>query len=371
MSFALIKNNFKIMLRNKPILIVMAVLPIIIIALLSSIFDDLLSDGYSADSFVCGYQIEEGSDYKDFKDHLSDVFDENKITIKDYDYSYSDYKSGFHDNEFDVFVKIGKDNYTIYRDENKAVEASVAEYIFSSYFDNYNINSKIMAEQAVKGVQEFKENSIAINNSKIDSDKVPDSVDYYGMIYVIFFSWCTPIVAAFVINSERANKITKRFNMSPMSSLSLYMGKLISSVLAGIVLTAISMSISTLIFNIHWGNYLNTIGILLLQIVACNALGIVIFYLFNNNAVSIAVMWLLYMFCGFIGGTFTAYMYSGISDSVRKYSPIYLENRTLVEFSTKGASEYADKCVIYLIGIIIVCTLLGMPLMNKRMESET
>lgn len=370
MPFVLIKNNFKIMLRNKVILVIMAVLPIIIIALLSNIFDDLLSNGYSTDSFSCGYQIEEGSDYKDFKEQLGNEFEENGITLKSYNYDYSDYEVGFTNHEFDVFIKINKDNYTIYRNANKAAEASVAEYIFSNYFENFYIQSNIIKRMAGQKIEKLKENVITINDEVIETDKVPDSVDYYGIIYVIFFSWCTPIVTAFVITSERTNRITKRFNMSPMSRFSLYMGKLIPSVGAGIVLTAISMLVSTLFFDIQWGNYLQTIGIIVLQIIACNALGIVIFYLFNNNAVSIALLWMMYMFFGFIGGTFAAYMYSGISESIRRFSPIYFENRTLVEFSTKGISDYTDNCIIYLVGIIFVCTLIGMSLMNKRMRSE-
>jgi len=370
MPFILIKNNIKLMLRNKIILVVMAVLPVIIIALLSNVFGDLLSGDYSANDFTCGYQIEEGSDYNDFKEQLEDVLDENGITLKSYDYDYCDYEDGFNNGEFDVIVKIGKESYTIYRDENKLTEAAIAEYIFSNYFEQHNNQVNIMTQMFEQGLAELKDNNSTVKSEKIDADKVPDAINYYGIVYVIFFSWCTPIVTAVVISSERVNRITKRFNISPMSRRSFYLGKLIPSVCAGIVLTAISMLVSTLVFDIQWGNYLQTIAVLVLQIIACNALGIVIFYLFNNNAISIALLWMMYMFFGLVGGTFATYMYSGMSETVLRFSPIYYENRTLIEFATKGMSEYRDTCIFYLVAIFLVCTLIGMLLMNKRMESE-
>lgn len=371
MPFTLIKNNIKLMLRNKVILIVMAILPVIIISLLSNIFEDLLGKSYNAEDFTCGYQIADGSDYKDIEEQLKDVLKENGITLKEYNKDYNDYETGMMNNEFDVFIDVGDDTCTIYRDENKLTEAAVAEYIFLNYFEQYNNQVKIMTEMYEQGEMKLEEYDSSIISEKIEADPVPTSIDYYGIVYVIFFSWCTPIVTAVVLSSERANRITKRFNISPMSKFSLYLGKLIPSVVAAIILTAISTIVSTLVFNIQWGNYLETILILILQILACNALGIVIFYLFNNTAISIALLWMLYMFFGLVGGTFATYMYSGMSKTMLYFSPIYFENRTLIEFATKGMSAYRNTCIYYLGGIFIFFTLMGMLLMNKKMEACT
>lgn len=368
MPFTLIKNNIKLMLRNKIILAVMAILPIIIISLLSSIFEDLLSGSYEAEDFICGYQIINNSEYENMEEQLKDALKENGITLKNYESDYKDYEKGLKEDEFSVFVSVDKDTCTIYRNENKLAEAAIAEYIFSNYFEQMHNQIKIMTTMYEQGKQELKDYDNSIKSSKIETDPIPSSIDYYGIVYVIFFSWCTPIVTAVVLSSERSNRITKRFNISPMSRFSMYLGKLIPSVAAGIILTAISTIISTIAFDIQWGNYIQTILILALQIIACNALGIVIFYLFSNTAISIALLWMIYMFFGLVGGTFATYMYSGMSDTMLRLSPMYYENRTLIEFATKGMSDYRNTCIFYLLAIFIVSTLIGMLLMNKKME---
>jgi len=369
MPFTLIKNNIKLMLRNKVILAVMAILPVIIISLLSSIFEDLLSGSYSREDFTCGYQMINTSEYENMEEQLKDALKENGITLKNYKEDYKDYEKGLKDEEYAVFISVDKKECTIYRNENKLTEAAIAEYIFSNYFEQFQNQVKIMTAMYEQGKQELKEYDNSITSEKIETDPVPSSIDYYGIVYVIFFSWCTPIVTAVVLASERSNRITKRFNISPMSRFSMYLGKLIPSVAAAVVLTAISTVISTLAFEIHWGNYLQTILIMVLQIFACNALGIVIFYLFNNTAISIALLWMLYMFFGLVGGTFATYMYSGMSKTMLRFSPMYYENRTLIEFATKGMSDYRNTCIYCLVGIFVVFTLIGMLLMNKKMEA--
>lgn len=371
MHLFLIKNNIKLMLRNKAMLIVMAVLPVVVISLLSSIFEELLNDSYEMDDFVCGYSISESSGYKDIVEQLEVALGENQITLKEYASSYTDYQNGMENNEFSVFVDIADDKCTIYKNDNKLAEAVVVEYIFSNSFSQYNDTVEILKHMFEQGKMELNDYDNKVNSVKLDADPIASSVDYYGIIYVIFFSWCTPIVIAVVLSAERFNKLHKRFGIAPISKTSLYVGKLVPGIVAGVILTLLSTTITTLIFGIKWGNYAETLGILLLQIFACNALGIVIFNLFKNTAVSIAVLWMTIFFWGFIGGTFTAYMYSGLPKQLIRLSPLYYQNRTLVEFSTIGDSSYKWISVLYLLIIFVVFTFLGILLMNRKVEAES
>ena len=55
----LIKNNLKLMLRNKWTIAVMILGPIFVTALLSSAFEDLMASYESAEEFQVGYRLEE------------------------------------------------------------------------------------------------------------------------------------------------------------------------------------------------------------------------------------------------------------------------------------------------------------------------
>lgn len=60
MIWYLIKNNLKLMFRNKAILATMVLGPIFVIAMLSSAFDDLMKSYEKAGKFKAGYQVEGG-----------------------------------------------------------------------------------------------------------------------------------------------------------------------------------------------------------------------------------------------------------------------------------------------------------------------
>ena len=84
MPFILIKNNLKLMLRSKWILVLMTILPVITIVLLSHAFKDMMDTAYKIEPFEVGYHLSAGSAYKDMIPQLKAICMENNVTLQEY-----------------------------------------------------------------------------------------------------------------------------------------------------------------------------------------------------------------------------------------------------------------------------------------------
>jgi len=200
-------------------------------------------------------------------------------------------------------------------------------------------------------------------------DPIPSSIDYYGIIYVIYFAWCGIASLAMVIASERKNSIESRLQITPVSKFSLYLGKMIPCFLATAIEVIVTMILSILLFDVHWGRIWLSIGILLVMCFTVSAFSVFLIYVYNNIVLSIATAYVALMFLGLLGGTFTTYMY-GFNESIARWSVIYHINRTLVELSTMGKSDYLGGSIIFMAGISLVSIFAGMFMMRKSMERK-
>jgi ABC-2 type transport system permease protein len=170
-----------------------------------------------------------------------------------------------------------------------------------------------------------------------------------------------------IVNNERKYGLNKRIGLSKASSLTLFIGKLIPAVLAVAVETGIAAVVSTILMDINWGDSpLLSAGILFLEIIAVAALGITVSLLIKSQALSNVIMFISGFLLGFVGGSFQTYMLNFVSDNLAKLSPLYYINRTLVEFSTKGYSDYVNSCIVFLVAIALISTILGVAITAKE-----
>jgi ABC-2 type transport system permease protein len=143
--------------------------------------------------------------------------------------------------------------------------------------------------------------------------------------------------------------------MSPASAFSLYLGKFIPCVIVLCIQMGIAMIITFFTLGIDWGEKLgSSLGILFLQTMAVSAFSIMLYHIFQNVAAAIVSCFIIVFGWGFFGGSFQTYMFTTTSNTMAALSPIYYLNRTLVEYSTKGSSEYSLPCVLILIAFIVI-----------------
>ena len=358
----LIKNNFKLMMRSPVNLVLMIAGPISVILVLASAFNTLLQKytGVS-ERFSIGYCIEalDNGYEKAYVEALKEVAAKEGITFLEF--PDGDPKSTIENNDLSGFINFEGDKYTIYRSKDHPAEGKKVEYLVYAFMEEamdaaQSLNTDSANQDAATGVSSaVKAENVELAVEKHSFMKDIDSTDYYGIIEVVYFSWCAIICAAGIIGTEKKFRMNKRFTVSGLSTGKLYLAKLIPTALVVTVCITITTALAATLLGVHFGNLALTGLILALSAFAATALGLMFYYITNSMVITIVLVWMLVWFAGFFGGSFETYMLSNQPQILKDISPIYHVNRSLVELSCEGKSDYIGSAVIYLISITVVC----------------
>ena len=341
----LIKNNFKLMFRNTWSVAVMLLGPILVIAVLSSAFSELMKSYEGVDEFTVGYRIQEAD---------NSIIEATKIAGEEagilfFEYPEGEIKDVMEKNELSGFVEFAEDKYTVYTSADYEVEGITLEY-FMNKVTNEGLNASLQIKEQAK---------IVLPVEQLKYMPAIDSVDYYGIIYIVYFCWCGMICATGVLSNEKKYGIIRRFQVSNILESQNFFGKFIPIVLTVTGGMAIATIITVLLYDIHWGNpFLSTV-IVFLMIVAGTALGMMLYNISDSLVITIILQFTIVWFMGFFGGSFETYMFSSTSDLLKQLSPIYHGNRALVELSCMGESSYVASTVIYSLAITVICSIIA------------
>lgn len=347
----LIKNNFKIMFRNKWILGMIIFGPVITIAILSSAFSDLMKKYDGVDEFQAGYRAEEDSVFAQWMDVVKETGAENGI-------KFSEYPEGkpedvIKHNNLAGFVEFGKDGYTLFKSADYEMEGITLEYFLNCMTGEFEKS----AMQSVIPIKEEQKVNLPVR--KLEYLPAVDATDYYGMIYIVYFTWIGLVSAANVLSSEKKYGISRKFQVTAVPGVKMYLSKWIPAVMVVSAGIAVTVALTVLLYGIHWGNIFVSAGLILLTIMAATAYGLMLYYIFQNMVLTIIVLFISTFVMGFFGGSFETYMYSAWPESVKSLSPIYHTNRALVELSSMGHSNYTVSSIVYLSAILVISTVVS------------
>jgi len=357
----LIKNNFKLMMRSVTNIVLFIVSPIILIALLSSAFEQIMKTYAERGTIKAGYRIE-GEVDQDMAQNKYAVEETIKLlesTASDNDFNLAEYTSGeveeiIRDEELAGFIVFDQDgSYTVYENDDQRFEAKALEYMVSAVYEGVGL--AFISTDPANGIG--KETDIQIMQA--DYMEPISSTDYYGIIEVIYFGWCAIVCGAGLFTAEKKYRIGKKIQVSGISDLKIYLAKFIPMFLIVSISSLIASIISSLFLGVHWGNILLSGLIVILSTSAATAFGLMFYNITNNMVVSVIGVFAIVWFLGFWGGSFETYMFSNHPQILKDISPIYHINRALVELSCMGHSDYISSAIIYSLGILFACSLIA------------
>ena len=353
-----IKNNLKLMLRNKIMIFAVIVSPVLVVAALSNAFHNLLDQAEKANEFEVGYQMTENSLFSQYEEILHTQLEEEGISFRRYNGETPE--KIVEDSQVEVFIDFGDEDYHIYGADKNELQVRTIQCVM--FLMTENIKAYLNGPSSAQQDMEVKE---------LTTTKTAGAQDYYSIIEVVYFLSLCVIFLSMIIQAEKGNHILARFRVGNAGNAVLYFGKMIPCVLmAWVIQILITGGLVTVMFDVTWGKPLISFLVLCLEAVAFTAFGMIFMLLFRNMAVSIGAMFMILWFMGFFGGTFETYMYSSVPDAVKELSPLYYLNRTLVELSTMGESNYMAPCVVYMLAIIFICIPAGIYLTGRRKEKN-
>lgn len=232
----LIKNNFKLMLRNKAILAAMLIGPILVIAMLSSAFEDMMASYESTEEFKTGYRISEDSIFSGNMEEIKRAGKEAGIVFENY--PDGDPKAIMEQNDLAGFLVIEGETYTVYESADYETQGKILEYFMGQV-------EKQVSGQIRNSMFPKEEKEITLPVQKLEFMPAVDSKDYYGIIEVVYFIWCGVVSVAGVLNSEKRNGISQRFQISGMSEMGLYLARWVPA-----VLTTVCETVVTVLFTV-------------------------------------------------------------------------------------------------------------------------
>ena len=351
----LIKNNFKLMFRNTWSIVVMLLGPVLVIAVLSSAFSELMKSYEGVEEFAVGYRVQKDTIEDDTMLEFAKLAGE-ETGILFYEYPEGEVKDIMEKNELAGFVELSKDTYVVYKSADYEVEGITLEY-----FMNKVINAGVNAFLQMQG-----QDNIVLPTEELEFMPAVNSRDYYGIVYIVYFCWCGMICATGVLSSEKRYGIMRRFQVSNISETQNYIGKFIPIILTVSVGMAVATGITILFYDIHWGNPLLSTLIVFMMILAGTALAMMIYNISNSLVITIIMQFTIVWFLGFFGGSFETYMFSSLPDVIKNLSPIYYGNRALVELSCIGKSDYVAGAVLYSLIITVICSAIAILAVNIR-----
>ncbi len=343
----LIKNNFKLMFRNTWSVVVMLLGPILVIAVLSSAFSELMKSYEGVDEFAVGYRMQETTEDDATIESAKLAGEEAGILF--YEYPEGEIEDVMEKNELAGFVEFTEDTYVVYTSADYEVEGITLEY-FMNRMMNEGVNAFLQVQE---------KSAIALPVEELEFMPAINSRDYYGIVYIVYFCWCGMICATGVLSNEKKYGIVRRFWVSNISELQNYLGKFIPIILTVTVGMAIATGITILLYDIHWGNPVMSIFIVFMMILAGTALGMMLYNISDSLVITIIIQFTVVWFLGFFGGSFETYMFSSTSDTLKHLSPIYHGNRALIELSCIGKSNYAASAVWYSLAVTVVCSVIA------------
>lgn len=343
----LIKNNFKLMLRNTWGVVIMLLGPILVIVVLSSAFEELMKSYEGVDTFTVGYRLENGSSMYGDMDALKEAGDETGIIFREY--PEGEPQDIIVNNELAGFVEFTREEYVVYKSADYEIEGITLEYFLSRVMSG-GLNTALMK------INPNTETDVELPVKKLEFMPAVNAVDYYGIIYIVYFCWCGMICATGVLSNEKKYGIEQKFRVSALSDFQMYLSRFVPIVLTVAAGMGAATGITVLLYDIHWGSPLLSAVIVFMMIVAGTALGMMVYNISDNLVITIIVLFTVVWFMGFFGGSFETYMFSTMPDITKQLSPIYHGNRALVELSCMGESEYVSSAVLYSLAVTIVCS---------------
>ncbi len=381
MLLILIKNNAKLLIRNKISFMFMCLLPIVLILILSSALANDFGKKVEMQPFTVGYKIESGSNIASYFPVFKEQYEANGMILKPM--NQKEGMQALSNSEIVSYLTLNDERYTIYNQEDININAMIFESSFKGsmhFYDGlktmiaYSVQNRVIAaSEGMIQMQPFSNREGQedwVKKEHLEVDPIPRSQDYYGIVQIVFIIWMGISCVVALTEAERKNNVSNRIKLANVKPAILFMGRFIPNVVALCVQVGIAIVVSTLLLNVNWGDKLFLSGmVLLFEVIAVSAFGTMLTLLIKSSTIINMFMYIGAFVFGFTGGSFQTYMYNFISEDIVHLSPLYYLNRTLVELSTKGSSQYLGTTLVILTMTTLLSITVGLTYMYTRREA--
>ena len=179
--------------------------PVLVIAVLSSAFSELMKSYESVDDFKVGYRIEGESMISEYIESMKEAGLQAGII-------FNEYKEGnpeelMANNDLAGFVEFTQEEYILYQSADYEVEGMTLEYFLD----------RVMSETvnaSLKMMNPAEQSEVRLPVQELEFMPAINAVDYYGIIYIVYFCWCGMICATGVLSNEKNMELNENIRFA-------------------------------------------------------------------------------------------------------------------------------------------------------------
>lgn len=387
----IIKNELKLMIRDKVNLIILLTVPIAMIALMGYALKPFFTveqngieqfellyanydNGYigkSMDEFMKG----EGSKYfklvpptsKDLEDELASRDIDEAVVIP----------KGLTDK-----LSAGKEADIVHLSTGKN---TISNIVVKSFLDSFKdeINTSITIETAVReydlNAQEVSKilagmtgnlgNSFVSTRELGSSESTKlGSFQYYSVSMLIFFLLTSGMGLGMGIVNDRTEKLYSRISSYPVTRSQYLLGKALGNGIIGILQAAIIIAFTSLVFKVNWGNNYLGIGIVVIAVLfSSSGLAVILSSRLNSSKALSTALIIIYWAITFISGAFAPVP---VFEGIGRFTLNKWAFEAITSFMAGKGVTAAAGYLAMLLSLCLILWLIGIMLYKRRASYE-
>ena len=331
----LIKNYLKLIFRSPATYVIGILWPIFLIITTAISLEPSLPSQIEVGKVKLGYAIEEKEE--NYRKLIRALKEENiQLVATSKEQGISDTAKG----AIDGYLERQDEGYKFYLPE-LLTDRSV--YLKSKV-------SLLSHGMEIKEIVE-KENQY-IQHKKVIANPSKTSKDYYGMVEFMGCIWVSAYLAGMVSAAERKSHIFSRMGNMGIKPYQIWAARFIPTLIGYYAVSLVVAVWLTIGLKIDWGAYASRVILYILFVMFCfTLLNTFLSFLFKQDRLFVIMACVVWIAVGFLGGNFQNTWQNFACEKLQKLSIFYYTNRSLMELSMYGESNYL-QISIRMLGLI-------------------
>ncbi|WP_461204711.1 ABC transporter permease [Clostridium sp. DL1XJH146] len=303
---SLIIKGIKQDLRDKRSMALMIALPIVLMVILGAALSGTTSNAGDNISVDAIYSIDGSGTNKetfiDFINGFEEMGNVNFTEVEDEIIATNLIKNL----EYSCYIRFDseKNILTLYKNDRYSLSASIAESIFRTYVQRYNViteivafNPKVISE--ITNEEDITYTEVVSLNKKVK----PRAIDYYGITMTTLIILYASLIAGFNMRKEDYMNTKSRLLISPISKSEIFIGKTVGTFLSSMAQVFVVVLFSKYVLGVNWGNNISIVVILILsELLMAISLGTGVGLLVSSEGALNGILQTIIPFMVFLGG---------------------------------------------------------------------
>lgn len=321
-------------LRDMRTFVFMLAFPLVLILILGTALTNAFTNGVTVDDMKLLYKVSaDNAQLQSYWNGFAKAVSQEGVALTPAPDGI-DGRAAVQDDQYTAYAEITDNGIRYYGSGRQTIESNIIQGMLSSFADKYNLASAAIKENPA-AAQAILSNASAggsfIQESSIDPDRQPGSLDYYAIAESTMIAFYSCMSASWLIRGEVRRNTALRLAAAPVGKLEIFAGKVIGCTVINFLCILAVVLFSKYAFGADWGHYMGLVLLLLFTVVLLAvSFGLGLTYIFKGEA-SNAVMMIFVQIASMLGGAyFPIQEADGTFGALSNVSPMRWANEALM-----------------------------------------